>query len=62
MVKTKGTKEYVYVIEDEKYGVQAVFREKDEAKYACENDDRYHVSGQGATVVKWELRELTYDS
>lgn len=52
----------VYIIEDEKYGVQEVFLHKEVAEAECETG-KYDVSGGGAIVIPWEvdIRD-TYES
>ncbi len=44
----------VYVIEDEKYGTQAVFLKDEDAQKAMDSGE-YDVSGLGCAVIEFEL-------
>ena len=46
----------VYLIEDEKYGTQAVFAKEEDAEKALEeNYNDYCMGGMGVCVVEWEV-------
>ena len=46
----------VYLIEDDKYGTQAVFAKEEDAEKALEeNYNDYCMSGMGVCVVEWEV-------
>ena len=49
---------YVWLVEDEKYGTQAVFATKRAAQKALANDRRSTLSpsGYGAAVIKMQVR------
>ena len=52
----KGNRMKVYLIEDEKYGTQAVFAKEEDAEKALEeNYNRYCIGGMGACVLEWEV-------
>ncbi len=45
----------VYVVEDEKYGTQAIFEDKKIAEKE-RNTGKFHVSGYGAAIVEWIIQ------
>ena len=55
-ILNKGNIMKVYLIEDEKYGTQAVFAKEEDAEKALEeNYNRYCIGGMGCTVLEWEV-------